>query len=166
MSELDQTNELEVLKDRADTMGIKYHPNISVEKLRERINEQLESGTETKTVKKDSRFGDGLELVRVNITCMNPAKKDWSGEIITGGNSQIGTVRKFVPFNTENGWHVPKVIFNILKERKFQAFRNVSGKNGITVRQGYMVNEFAIEELPPLTKEELAQLQKEQAARA
>lgn len=33
MSEL---NELDVLKERADQLGISYHPNIGVDKLREK----------------------------------------------------------------------------------------------------------------------------------
>lgn len=164
-------SELELLKERADQMGISYHPNIGLDKLREKVNavlapepkeEDAPAGAESE---REKLIKEASKLKRINITCMNPAKRDWPGEIFTCGNAVVGTFRKFVPFGTENGYHVPNIIYNMLKERKFQQFRNEKSKNGVNVRVGYMVAEFAIQDLPPLTKEELDQLRKDQAAR-
>ena len=42
-------NELEVLKQRANTMNISFHPNIGVEKLRAKVNGVLSGDEETET---------------------------------------------------------------------------------------------------------------------
>ena len=47
----EQPSELDTLKQRAKLMGIKHHPNIGVDKLRDKVNEQLEEPEEkVKTV--------------------------------------------------------------------------------------------------------------------
>ena len=102
-------------------------------------------------------------LVRIRLTCMNPAKTDWHGEIYTVQNRSVGTLRKFIPFNAENGWHVPQMMLDFLKDKKCQVFHTVT-RNGIKVRQGKLVPEFAIEVLPPLTQKELDQIATRQAA--
>ena len=48
---------------------------------------------------------------------MNPAKKEWTGEIMTVGNRVIGSVKKFIPFNADDGWHVPYIMYEQLRER-------------------------------------------------
>ena len=42
MTEELQLDELELLKQRADDMGVKYHPSISLDKLKAKIAESLE----------------------------------------------------------------------------------------------------------------------------
>ena len=37
----EESDELTLLKERADLMGIKYHPSIGVDKLREKVNSVL-----------------------------------------------------------------------------------------------------------------------------
>ena len=103
------------------------------------------------------------ELVRINVTCMNPAKKEWAGEIFTVGNNAVGTIKKFVPFNTEDGWHVPRMILQVMQARQCQIFYTEKQKNGVKVRKGKLIKEFGIEILPPLTEEELEELARRQA---
>lgn len=168
--------ELDSLKAKADLVGVKYHPSISAEKLREKISKHLAGETEgeakveitkadlTPGQKRKKMRDEALKLVRVNITCMNPAKREWDGEIIAVGNSNLETQKKFVPFNTSDGYHIPQIMYDMLKARQCQVFYNERTKNGITVRKGKLINEFAIEVLPPLTSKELAELAKVQAA--
>ena len=94
---------------------------------------------------------------------MNPAKKEWEGEIFTVGNAVVGSVKKYVPFNADEGWHVPYIIYEALRERQCQIFVSSKTKNGVTMRQGKMIKEYAIEVLPPLTEEELKDLAQRQA---
>lgn len=159
--------ELEVLKEQADLLGIDYHPSIGAEKLSQKIAQKSASQEKPLSDKEKvvTARQEAGRLIRVNIACMNPSKREWQGEIFTAGNAQIGTFRKFVQFNTEDGYHVPAIILDIIRNRKFQAFKNQKAKNGITQRVGFMVNEFSIEVLPALTEEELAELAKAQAAR-
>lgn len=106
---------------------------------------------------------EALKLVRINVTCMNPLKKEWPGEIITVGNNLIGTVSKFVPFDTVDGWHVPNIIYLFMKDRQFQQFAAKKVPKGQpSSRVTKLVREFAIEVLDPLTDAELAALKQRQ----
>lgn len=174
-------DELSTLKARADLMGISYHPSIGVEKLRAKIADALISDAEDKedpavvqdTAKTETKESadevrarkkrEASELIRIRVTCLNPFKKEWEGEIITAGNSAVGTFKKYVPFNADEGWHVPRIIYNQLVQRQCQIFVTEKSKNGVTMRKGKLIKEFAVEVLPPLTKEELTELARRQA---
>ena len=172
--------ELENLKVRAEKLGVKFHPSISAEKLREKIKaaqaegegsvgEQPEVQTVTATVeespaaKKLRLKREGLKLVRVRITCMNPTKKEWEGEIFTVSNNAVGTVKRYVPYNAEEGWHVEQILLNQLRERQCQIFVTEKDSRGNKIRKGKLIREFAIEVLDPLTEEELHDLAQRQA---
>lgn len=177
MSDVDTElqDELSTLKARADLLGVKYHPSISAEKLREKINAHLKpedsapgaesdsAAVETEHQKVVRLQAEAAALVRVRVTCMNPAKKEWEGEIFTVGNSIVGTYKKFVPFNADEGWHIPQIMLDVLRARECQIFTSVKDGRGNTVRKGKIIKEFAIEVLPPLTEEELKELAQRQA---
>lgn len=181
-----KVDELTELKKRADLLGIEYHPKISVDKLRARIKAQLEdtayvdvpdddeviAATSAKRVLKfkpetQAEIADRLRkeaqrLVRVRITCMNPNKKDWDGDVFTVSNSVVGTLRKYVPFNAEDGWHIPTMMLDFLRDKQFVQ-HYVEKKNGQEINRHKLVKEFAIEVLDPLTQEELKELAQRQA---
>lgn len=107
-------------------------------------------------------------LRRVRITCMNPAKREWPGEIISVGSAKFGTFKKYIPFNGEP-YHIPQIIYDVLKERKCTLYRTVRNgdRRGGTRREGYQAAEFNIQDLPPLTPKELEELRdKQQMAKA
>ena len=171
---LETPDELTSLKKRADLMGISYHPSIGLEKLRDKVNatitsaedpkqdEPVQAPAESEAAKRLRLRNEAAALVRIRITCMNPAKKEWDGEIITAGNTAVGTFKKFVPFNVDDGWHVPTIIYKQLRDRMCQIFVT-KVVNGEKSRRGKMIKEFAIEVLPQLTTEELAELARRQA---
>jgi len=189
MSENENTNEnedtklvqeeLNSLKSRADLMGISYHPSIGAEKLREKINAAMAQAAAPKEPEKPAaplvveesaaqrrarKRREANELVRIRVSCMNPAKKEWDGEIFTVGNSTVGSFTKFIPFNAEDGWHVPRIIYNQLVDRQCQIFVTTKDpKTGAKKRVGKLIKEFAIEVLPNLTPEELNDLAQRQA---
>lgn len=163
---------LEELKARATELGVKFHSSISAEKLAEKLDAAVKGDVTdeapTKENTKPTRaelLAEATKLVRVNVSCMNPQKAEWDGEILTAGNSIVGTHRKFVKFNTEEGWHIPNILYKALKNRKFQTFYNKQTKNGVTMRASRLIPEFSIEVLDPLSQEELGELAKSQAAR-
>lgn len=160
-------DELATLKARADMLGITYHPSIGVEKLKEKIsavtsNQPKEPETVVGDVKNDPK-ADALRLIRIRLQCMNPAKKEWEGEIISVGNSVVGTVKKYIPFNADEGWHVPKMLFDYLNEKQCQVFVTVKDSRGNSIRKGKLIKEFSIEVLPPLTADELKEMARRQA---
>jgi len=168
--------ELEALKNQAKQLGVQFHPNIKAEKLREKIKDAAakpddESRPEVndtpdpqakKTVTKRDHLQAAGRLRRVRITCMNPAKSEWEGEIFTAGNSVVGNFRKYVPFEKE--WHVPQIILNMIEDRKYQTFYTIKDKRtGQRGRKGKIVKEFSIEILPDLDEKELKSLAQRQA---
>ena len=173
-----QLDELTLLKQRAQTLGIKFHPSIGLESLRSKVSAALTGEDAEKAAEEpvpeapaaESRIQmrnrlrkEASALVRVRVTCMNPNKKEWKGEIFTASNSIVGTFRKYVQFNTEEGWHVPQIILNMIKARQFQTFYTIKNERGVAVRKGKLVPEFAVEILPPLTEKELLELSRRQA---
>ena len=168
-----QEDELTVLKRQADIMGVRYHPSIGVEALRAKL-EEARSKTETEDRAKNAavnqlksaeaeklkRIRAARELVRVRITCMNPLKKEYEGEIFSVGNSEIPTITKFVQFERE--YHVPRIMLNMIKNRKYQTFFEERTPNGGKVKRGKLIREYAVEELPPLTAAELQELKQRQ----
>ena len=165
-------NELELLKARADKLGIKYSPNIGIETLKERINAVLSPEKPTTAVNAEDAErtrvrNDALKLIRCQIVNLNPNKKAWEGEIITVWNKYTGTVRKFVPFGekTVEGYHVPQIIYNVLKERKYLSISTKrDSKTGELTVKTQWVPEFSLTILPQLTKEQLAELAAAQKA--
>jgi len=184
VNDIAMPSELEVLKQRATLMNIKFSNNISVEKLREKIEaaqakddpevkksavnplgEKQEAGVKKMTLGQKIR-AEQTRLIRVRIQNLDPKKKDLPGEIITVANEYMGTVRKFVPFGevTDNGYHIPYCIYEFLKNRKFINITTRKGKNGLPDIRATEAREFSIEVLPPLTEAELAQLAQAQIA--
>lgn len=163
--------ELEELKARADTLGLSYHPSIGVDKLREKVAAetdkpvatklQVEAEVETKNAFRLRKKREASELVRIQITCMNPNKREYDGEIFMAGNTVVGTYRNFVPFDTE--WHVPRMVFNMIKQRKCQIFTTRKGPKNRPIKEGKLIREYSVVELDPLTPEELQELAQRQA---
>lgn len=174
IDDLPVQDELAVLKSRADALGIPYHPSIGVEKLREKVNAALKKNKtpqedpptdaeETESQRRNRLRQEASKLVRIRLTCMNPHKKEWQGEFITAGNSVVGTFTKYIPFNADEGWHVPHIIYEQLRDRECQVFVTVRDSKGNATRKGKTIKEFSIEVLPPLTEEELKDLARRQA---
>ena len=184
-------DELTLLKDRAKLMGIKFSNNIRIEGLREKIaakqaGEEMPADEPTNKVNPLDAAGAGeeaaapksmslreymvstqMKLVRLRIQNLDPKKKDLQGEVITVANEFLGTVRKFVPFGevTDEGYHIPYCIYNMLSERVFLHIRTFKDKRTGQIQiEQKEVREFALEVLPPLTPKELAALATAQQA--
>ena len=185
MSEFDNDglpvqDEMTALKARADMLGLNYHPSIGLDKLREKVTAAVTAEgpladtavtapfapviVETEGQIRGRMKREANELVRIRVTCMNPAKAEWEGEMFTCGNSVVGSFTKFVPFNNDEGWHVPRIIFHMMRDRQCQIFTSVKDERGNTVRKGKLIKEFGIEVMDALTPEELDEMARRQAA--
>jgi len=163
--------ELALLKERADLLGIKYSKNVTLETLKAKVNAKLEEAevkAESKVTLKelrDQKTAEETKLIRIRLAVMNPNKKNWRGEVITIANPVIGTVKKFVPFDAsfyENGYHVPNCIYKALKNRKF--LNIITDPKTHALKGTQYVPEFSIEVLPALTPLELKRLAQDQRA--
>ena len=99
-----------------------------------------------------------MKLTRVVVTPNDPAMVNYPGLIFTVGASGLNNgrmVKKFVPFNNEEGWHVPQIILNQIKNAEMQKFKTVTRANGDKVLEPYFTKKFNVRILDPLTPEEL-----------
>lgn len=162
------TDELTLLKERADLMGIEYHPSIGLEKLKERINAVLTTTPateekETPAQLRQRQLAELTKLIRIRVSCMDPAKKGWPGEIFTVSNGVIGTVERYVPFNAPDGWHVEKFIFDHMQDMRWRGTQEIKGPRGMVIKKNIQLPAFSIEVLPALTETALNELAQKQA---
>ena len=171
-SELD----LVTLKNTADGLGITYSPNIKAKSLADKIkihHEQCVVSNVPVVVRikpvpmtdQENRMQiikEATKLVKVVITCMNPLKKAHTGEVFCASNKVVPPIKKYVPYNNEEGWLVPKIILNMIEERTCQLFKTVK-RGDKEIRVGYNIPEFSIKYLPNLTEEGLSELKEQQA---
>lgn len=167
-----------------------FHPNIKAEKLQEKITAFQEHlyvtkqaeltkemelkaslpdnlpltplANETKNQKRTRLLKEANRLMRVQVSCLNRDKAEWEGEIFTAANSFIGTIKKFVPFNTDTPYHVPAILVQMMRERTHTVFKTRRDHMNRKIRYGVQVPEFSIVEHPALSAEEYAELRQQQ----
>ena len=182
---VDAKQEREALKARCQLLGIQTQGNQSNDTLRALIRAkqdemdaaarqanpaafdeaEMTSAGRTPSLREYLK-SEAMKLVRVRISCMNPQLAKMGSMIITTGNEYTGTVRKAVFFGekTENGYHIPQIILNVLQRRKFQQIVEERNHLGHLVPRARWMKEFNIEILPPLTQKELNALKDRQLA--
>lgn len=162
---------LESLREQCKVLGIKYSPNAKEEKLQELID-NFDGGsniTETdlgyikeepkevkKVLTKAEIYQDQTQLVRFTLHC-NDSNDRTQGYCVGVGNMVTGLYRLFIPYDTP--WHAPKVVVEHLKNEQLHEsyFDETNNKRVSRLRP-----KFNVQELPPLTPEELEALKKEQ----
>lgn len=135
-------------------------PNEPVNKVKQLTREEHE-----KKLTKEQR---ALKLVRIVVTPNDNLMSTYPGLIFTVGSSAINKgrmIKKYVPFNNENGWHVPQIICDQIMNAEMQKFKTVKMPNGEKQLQPYIAKKFNVQILPPLTKDELTALATAQTAR-
>ena len=160
-----------MLKQRADLMGIKYAPKISLETLKERVNKVMvdaedpknQSSAEYTNVSDDPYAEERAQqsaLVRVIVVCHDPSKNHLESELLAIENNLVRD-KRVVFFGKE--WHITRALLESLRDRKYQAFRKLKTAQG-EVHKPYLVPAYSIQELAPLTDAELAQIARKQLA--
>ena len=99
-----------------------------------------------------------MKLTRIVVTPNDPTMVNYPGLIFTVGATGLNNgrmVKKFVPFNNEEGWHVPQIILNQIRNAEMQKFKTVTRANGEKVLEPYLTKKFNVQILDPLTPEEL-----------
>ena len=179
--------ELSVLKERANQMSIPFSPNIGLAALKAKVNAALNdepipedevpakrqpvknmypdtvtespnAAPETVIQMKNRLRKEANRLVRVNVMNRNPAMKDYTGDWYCVGNGIVGDVRKFVQYDTQDGFHVPYIIYLHLCEKEYQVFVETTDKKGRPLITCKNVKELSVELLDPLTNDELQDL--------
>lgn len=180
--EVPKKSRIEMLKERATTMGIRFSPNIGEDTLAKKIQDVLDGQgvndevadellqdleEEAVPVKKSAseHRRDAMKLIRIVVHPMDPLRSQLEGEIVTAGNGVIGTVSKYVPFNAEQGYYVPEIIYKVLRDRKFLSHYTTTDSKGREINRHRLAPAFNVQVLPDLTEKELKRLAADQRAR-
>ncbi len=177
-----KAEELASLRSRLDLMGIAYQPNAGIKKLRGLVAEKVEDASspkpsvtpppapevvtpyvETPGARRVRLRKEAGSLIRVVVSCMNPEKRDWEGEYFSVGNSAVGQFKKYVPFNNEQGWHVPQIVLNHMLDKECQIWVPKRNERGEKIKVAKLIKELNVQVLAPLTHDELEALGQRQA---
>lgn len=186
MAALEKKALLDQMKAQANLLGVPYAPNIGLETLSERVRAFKEAHAgEEKTelaapitsevltaggvkvptdIEAQYEIFHAKQLIRVSIVCVNPARTDLPADLYTIFSSSLGRISQVIPYQAPNGYHIPRCLANLLREKTYTAFRpsNIKkGENGCD-REHFEMPEFIITELPPLTAEEFDRIVKRQ----
>jgi hypothetical protein len=171
------------ISDKLAEHGIKMHFNSKREKLEEALNNlnitegdnmevQATQATPTAVLITDDmlddfkvdgveleglRDNDAMKLIRVIVRPNDPLKLDSGGEIFTYGSNVINNgkaVKKYVPFNNEEGWHIPNIIYQNIVATECQIFKKVT-RNGQDTMEAVKIKSYNVEVLPALTQDEI-----------
>ena len=103
-----------------------------------------------------------MKLIRIVVNPNDTLMASYPGLIFTVGSSRLSKngemVKKFVPFNNEAGWHVPKIIYDQINAAEMQKFRTVTSPNGEKILEPYLTKKFNVRILPELSVDELEKL--------
>lgn len=170
----------ELLEQKAKRLGIGFNARTPDDLLKLKIEDKLketeegnskavenansEKGTDSEKLARDKQYKEAMQLVRVIVTPTTASEQEYAGEVFTVSNSLVGTVRRFVPFGNDNGWHIERILLNTLKEKKIQIFKE-KRVDGQVIKEGRLLPAYSIVELPPLTEDELKKLADSQRAR-
>lgn len=173
---------LEDVKTELESHGVKLHHKTGEAKYRETLEAVL-SGTYNATpvektvevqqpkaekVEELTREQKAMRLVRVIVSPNDPVRSGFPGHIFTVCSSKLNrgrAIKKYVPFNNEEGWHIPHIIYEQIKSAQMQKFKPVKMANGETTMQPYLTRMYNVEVLPPLNQHELDALASAQKAR-
>jgi len=163
------------ISDKLAEHGIKMHFNSKREKLEEALEVQATQATQatptavliTEDMLDDFKFNgvelEGLrenntmKLIRVIVRPNDPLKLESRGEIFSFGNSVSNggkVIKKYVPFNNEEGWHIPNIIFENIKAAECQIFKKVT-RNGQETMEPQKIKAYNVEVLSDLTQDEV-----------
>ncbi len=171
------------ISDKLAEHGIKMHFNSKREKLEEALNNltitegdnmevQATQATPTAVLITEDMLDDfkfnGVELeglrenntmklIRVIVRPNDPLKLESRGEIFSFGNSVANggkVIKKYVPFNNEEGWHIPNIIFENIKAAECQIFKKVT-RNGQETMEPQKIKAYNVEVLSDLTQDEV-----------
>ena len=196
MSEEAQVSELDALKARAAQIGLKFHPSIGVEALRNKVNaalageavedEEEDDLSETPAVNSSIPKPTVAEPIKpraltadeIRVAKYNDARKLIRVRITCMNpmkkewqGEQFSVANRSISINRfvpfETEWHIENLLLQTLRDRQYLAFVSKRvGPQQIEVKEHRMIREFAIEVLDPLTPEELKDLAQRQAMAA
>ena len=175
------TNSREYWKQEAEKLALSYPNNMPTEKLIALVQSTIKARAEVhanaparglnKSIGRlapevQSMQDTATSLVRFRLTVLDPNKRSATGIFVSAGNDNLAPIKRMIPFNVPV-WHAERIIVEHLKNIKYTALQS---RYNDRLKASFDDPEsrklmpcFLIEELPPLTDEELANLQQLQS---
>ena len=175
--------DIEDVKAELTGRGIKMHHRTNSIKLRKTLQDDVDKNdakvpvevksSPVKPAKVKKKSGMTLEekclhLKRIIVTPNDPELSGHAGLVFTVLVSSVNNgkaIKKYVPFNNEEGWHVPNIIYNQIVNAEMQKFKPIKTANGDTILQPYQSKKYNVQVLPDLTQKEVDKLAASQTAR-
>ena len=141
--------DIEDVKAELTGRGIKMHHRTNSIKLRKTLQDDVDKNdtkvpvevksSPVKPAKVKKKSGMTLEekclhLKRIIVTPNDPELSGHAGLVFTvlvSGVNNGKAIKKYVPFNNEEGWHVPNVICNQIANAEMQKFKSVKAVSNI-----------------------------------
>ena len=182
------TMESDDIRNELEALGISLHHKTGIDKLRSTLEQALngdvptEDITDTATASLDNtvkrltadehvakltKEQRALRMQRIVVTPNDPLLSTRTGMIFTVGSSAVNKgkmIKKFVPFNNDDGWHVPQIIIDLISAAEMQKFKTVTRHDNSKVLEPYITKKFNVQVLPPLTTSEMESLAAAQQA--
>lgn len=175
------TNSREYWKQEAEKLALSYPNNMPTEKLIALVQSTIKARAEAyanaparglnKSIGRlapevQSMQDTATSLVRFRLTVLDPNKRSATGIFVSAGNDNLAPIKRMIPFNVPV-WHAERIIVEHLKNIKYTALQS---RYNDRLKASFddpssrkLMPCFLIEELPPLTDEELANLQQLQS---
>ena len=171
------------LKQKADTLGVSYSPNIGYATLLKKVQEASVPATSTTTLTVPVNEYTGLKtpegieaenrlnlqrnmskLVRCIITSNDPAMREHdTTPFYAVSNSAVTLPKQTFPLNVE--WHVPQAYVDYMLSMKCGIPVKSKDEKGRTITVRKSISKYNINILPPLTQDELDSLKTAQIMR-
>ena len=150
------------IPDPAAEASIRSEPKMPMAKGYDELIVPMTEAEYKKDAQREAKLLVGA-LLRVRITCLDPNKKNWPGEIVSVGSARLGTFKRYVPFDTEEPWHIPKIIYDVLNERMCSIPVKKKDSRGHKTTAYKQIKAYSITIEEPMTKEEIKELARQQA---
>ena len=159
----DTNSKVETPTEQPHTVEPKLPSKDNSVSMVERLSKMTFAQTEKEVSKKVSsnRAKEAMRLIRCIVTCNNKNKTSYAGEIFCARNAIVPEVKKFIPFGVPT--HIPQILFNMIKEKQYQQFK-IKKVNGNNVKDSFMVAEYNIQLLDPISAEEFNAIKQKQLA--
>jgi plasmid stability protein len=170
--------DIEDVKAELEVAGVKLHHKTGEAKYRQVLSEvvagtynnkpdntppvAVSSPTELTVEQK------AMKLSRIVVSPNDPLQSTYTGLIFTVSSSIINrgkAIKKFVPFNNDEGWHVPNILVKQIQNAEMQKFKTIKAANGEKQLVPYITKKYNVQTLPDLTQPELDKLADQQKAR-
>ena len=111
---------------------------------------------------------NAMRLIRIIVSPNDSTLSTYPGLIFSAGNRHLNggrVIKKFVPFNNDEGWMVPNILYKQIEAAMMQKYKSVKLPNGDSILEPYTAKKYNITVLEPLTAAEVKALAVAQQAR-